>query len=574
MDKLPRSEFPRPDFERENWLCLNGTWDFSIGDKAYDRAITVPFACETALSGVGDTGFHKRVYYRRKVTLPERMRGKRVLLHFGAVDYYCRALVNGRLVGAHEGGQTPFAFDITDELGPEAAFTLEVEAEDDPFDMEMPRGKQFWEEKQRSIFYDRTTGVWQSVWLEAVSPLHIADFKLTPLVDERAVRLEYSLSGFEPCEVELCLTYEGREAGRARVSALSAEGGVTVPIDQTALGQWNFCEDLCWTPETPRLFDARLRVLRGGEACDTVTTYFGMRKIEIVNGVFMLNNRPYYQKLVLDQGYWPDSLLTAPSDEAFVADIRLIKQMGFNGVRKHQKVEDPRFLYHADRLGLLVWGEIGAAYLYSRKAAARLCREWTEAVLRDYSHPCIVAWTPLNESWGVPEIGADKAQQAYSQALCQLTRSLDQTRPVIDNDGWEHTAGDLLTIHDYTADGEGLSAHFRDTQSILALHPGGRRLFAQGYAYADQPVIVSEFGGVKYVPGAPKTEAWGYCEAADAEQFSARLRAQLSALRASPAVQGYCYTQLTDVGTEQNGLLTIDRAPKLPPERVRSMQEG
>lgn len=574
MNKPPRSEFPRPDFERDNWLCLNGEWEFSIGSREYNRTITVPFACESELSGICDRGFHSRVYYRRSVELPETMRGSVILLHFGAVDYSCRVLVNGLLVGCHEGGQTPFELDITDEIGRDERFTVEVEVEDDPADMEMPRGKQFWEEKQRSIFYDRTTGIWQSVWLEAVGSLRLSGCKITPLFDERAVSFEYSLAGYEPCEIEMTMTFEGREAGHTRARALSADGRFTAYIDQKALGQWNFSEDLCWTPETPRLFQVELRVLRGGDVCDAVRSYFGMRKVSVENGVFMLNNRPYYQRLVLDQGYWRKSLLTAPDDAAFERDIRLIKSMGFNGVRKHQKVEDPRFLYYADRLGLLVWGEIGASYIYSRKSAARLYREWTEAVMRDYNHPCIIAWTPLNESWGVQEIGSSAAQQAHSLALYGITRSLDTTRLVIDNDGWEHTRGDLLTIHDYTPDGVRLGEHFKSIESILALHPGGRRLYVNGYGYGGEPIIVSEFGGVKYAPLSTKSDAWGYCEAGSAEQYEARLGALISALRARPQVQGYCYTQLTDVGTEENGLLTIDRVPKLPPERVRMMQEG
>ena len=574
MNDIPRSEFPRPDFERDNWLCLNGRWEFSIGEASYDRTIVVPFACETALSGVEDRGFHSRVFYRRQVELPSRMRGLHILLHFGAVDYACRVLVNGRLAGAHEGGQTPFCMDVTDLIGNDARFTLEAEVEDDPSDLEMPRGKQFWEQEQRSIFYDRTTGIWQSVWLEAVEPLHLADCKLTPLFDERAVKLEYSLAGYQPCDIEMRMTFQGREAGRIRVEALSADGSLVAAIDQSALGQWNFCEDLCWTPETPRLFDVELSVACDGHIIDRVHTYFGMRKVSIENGVFMLNNRPYYQKLVLDQGYWRQSLLTAPCDSAYETDIRLVKSMGFNGVRKHQKVEDPRFLYHADRLGLLVWGEIGAAYLYSRKAATRLYREWTEAVLRDYNHPCIVAWTPLNESWGVQEIGSSAMQQAHSRALYYLTRSLDGTRPVIDNDGWEHTRGDLLTIHDYTPDGKELGRHFCDRESILKLHPGGRSLFVGGYEDNGSPVLVSEFGGIKFTPDADKPEAWGYCEAVCAEQYEASLGGLISALRSSPQVQGYCYTQLTDVGTEENGLLTIDRKPKLDVGCVRRIQEG
>ena len=570
---MPRTEFPRPDFERDNWLCLNGEWDFSMGTRALDRRITVPFACETQRSGIADRGFHPTVYYRRAVTLPQRMQGKQVWLHFGAVDYESRVWVNGQLVANHTGGQTGFSANITPALIPGEPAVIEVEATDDPHDLEMPRGKQYWEEEQRSIFYDRTTGIWQSVWLEAVEPLHLTRCLITPLYDECAVRFEYTLSQALPCELETEVRFEGALVAQVRLHAASARGSFSLQLDQGAMQQWNFYECLSWTPETPRLLNVTFRVLAQGEACDEVRSYFGMRKVSVENGLFMLNNRPYYQKLVLDQGYWRDSLLTAPEDDAFVRDIQLVKAMGFNGVRKHQKVEDPRFLYHADRLGLLVWGEIGSAYVYSRTYASRMYAEWQAALLRDYNHPCIVAWTPLNESWGVQEINASAMQQAHCQALYHITRSLDTTRPVINNDGWEHVEGDLLTIHDYAADGETLARHFQSMESILRLHPGSRSLFASGFAYRGQPVLVSEYGGIKFEPGETDASAWGYCEAADGEQFATRYQSLTGALLAAQDVQGFCYTQLTDVGTEKNGLLTIDRQPKIPLEVIRQINE-
>lgn len=574
MSTPPRHEHPRPDFWRNNWLSLNGEWDFSIGEPSYNRSIVVPFACETKLSQIEETGFHDTVYYRRSVTLPERMQGQQIVLHFGAVDFECRIWVDKKLAVTHTGGQTSFCADITPFLQPELPFTIEVEVKDDPFDLEMPRGKQYWEEHPRSIFYDRTTGIWQSVWLEAASPLHLEQCLITPLFDERSVRFDYILSQATLCTIEAAISFEGAEFACVSIKAESKSGSFTVQLDQSALQKWNFCEDLCWTPETPRLFDVQYRVLQGNGECDCVHTYFGMRKVSIESGVFMLNNRPYYQKLVLDQGYWPDSLMTAPDDDAFVQDIRLIKSMGFNGVRKHQKIEDPRFLYHADHMGLLVWGEIGSAYIYSRTSARQLYCEWQEAILRDYNHPCIIVWTPLNESWGVQEIYQNEMQQAHSQALYHLIRSLDCTRPVISNDGWEHTISDLLTIHDYAADGQTLSAHFHDIQSILHLHPGGRNLFAKGFGYQDQPILVSEYGGVKYAPAKETSGAWGYSEAVDATEFEAAYRALTTAILQSPDVQGFCYTQLTDVGMEENGLLTLNRNPKIAVDMIRLINEG
>ena len=575
MNQIPRPEYPRPDFQRENWLPLNGEWAFSFDEPIFDRKILVPFACETKLSGIHDTSFHSAVWYRRSFSLPEPMHDRQILLHFGAADYTCRLWVNDRFIREHTGGQCGFSADISDALNASGENIIVLEARDDPADLEMPRGKQYWKPESESIFYTRTTGIWQSVWLEAVSPMHLASCRITPLFDERSVHFSYVLSA-APQNVTLTveITFRGKTAGTVSVTPTSARGAFDWQIDQSALSAWNYQEDLVWTPEQPNLFDVTFRVFENGLEVDAVQSYFGMRKVSIQNGQFLLNNRPYYQKLVLDQGYWPESLLTAPSDDAFIRDIELTKAMGFNGVRKHQKVEDPRYLYHADRMGLLVWGEIGAAYLYSEQYADRIYREWLDVLRRDYNHPCIVVWTPLNESWGVQEIETDPRQQAHSEAMVAITKSMDTTRPVVDNDGWEHTSGDLLTIHDYSPSGEMLRAHLGSMDAILALRPAQRALFVGRYAYAGQPILLSEFGGVKFVPGTEAQRSWGYCEADSCATFAEKLRELFDAVRACPLVDGYCYTQLTDVETEQNGLLTYDRTPKLPLETICAILNG
>lgn len=575
MNQIPRPEYPRPDFQREKWLALNGEWDFSFDEPIFDQKILVPFACETKLSGIHDTSFHNAVWYRRSFSLPEPMHDRQILLHFGAVDYTCRLWVNDQFIREHTGGQCGFSADITDALNASGENVIVLEARDDPADLEMPRGKQYWKPESESIFYTRTTGIWQSVWLEAVSPMHLCSCRITPLFDERSVRFSYALSA-APQHVTLTaeITFRGKTAGAVSVTPTSARGAFDWQIDQSALSAWNYQEDLVWTPEQPNLFDVTFRILEHGCEVDAVQSYFGMRKVSIQNGQFLLNNRPYYQKLVLDQGYWPESLLTAPSDEAFIRDIELTKAMGFNGVRKHQKVEDPRYLYHADRMGLLVWGEIGAAYLYSEQYADRIYREWLDVLRRDYNHPCIVVWTPLNESWGVQEIETDPRQQAHSEAMVAITKSMDTTRLVVDNDGWEHTNGDLLTIHDYSPSGEMLRAHLGSMDAILAPRPAQRALFVGRHAYAGQPILLSEFGGVKFVPGTEAQHSWGYCEADSCAAFAGKLRELFDAVRACPLVDGYCYTQLTDVETEQNGLLTYDRTPKLPLETICAILNG
>ena len=552
---LPRGEYPRPDFRRAEWLCLNGQWDFSIGAKTFDRKITVPYACEAPLSGIGDKGFHKTVWYRRTFTLPQEMQGKRILLHFGAVDYICDVWVNGQHVCCHTGGQVGFEADITEALL-DGENTIQVKAFDDYEDPSMPRGKQYWELESKGMYYSRTTGIWQTVWLEAVDPLYLVRCYITPKFDDRAVEFEYQLSQ-DAKELSFEISFRGQKVAELTAAYDRRKPTVTVSLAQV----WN--DEMAWSPENPSLFDARIAIRGEQGVTDTVDTYFGMRKVGIEDGRFMLNNREYYQKLVLDQGYWAQSLMTAPTDEDFIRDIQLTKAMGFNGVRKHQKVEDPRYLYHADRLGLLVWGEIGSAYVYSREYVQTIHSQWMEAVLRDYNHPCIVVWTPMNESWGVKDVKTDKAQQAHCNAMMLTTKALDPTRLVLDNDGWEHTCGDLITIHDYSRDGQELRRKFESMEAIMTIKmkPHGKGLFADGYDYLGQPIFLSEFGGLKNEP-------------ADPECLARKIAEVTQAVLDSPLIHGYCYTQLTDIENEQNGLLTYGREPKLPPEVVCAINQG
>ena len=572
----PRSEYPRPQLVRENWQSLNGVWDFSFTETAretgvFEREILVPYAYQSKCSGIDDQDFHDVVFYRKRFTLPRTMAGKLILLHFGAVDYYSQLWVNGQYVREHTGGHIGFSADITGYLT-EGENTLVVRAEDPARDLEMPRGKQYWERTSDSIFYTRTTGIWQTVWLEAVERVHLKSLFLTPQLDEMSVEIQYETSVREPVTLTAALGFEGREITVHRVTEAGGGGRFSIGINQQDLGKWQLHEQIVWTPEHPRLIDVELSLAQEGRVTDRVKSYFGMRKVSIENGKFCLNNRPYYQKLLLDQGYWARGLLTAPADEDYVTDIRLAKEMGFNGVRKHQKIEDPRFFYHADRMGFLVWGEMAAAYSYSRRYVARITAEWTAEILRDYNHPCIVAWTPLNESWGVTGILKDKAQQHHSAAMVHLTKSLDSTRPVISNDGWEHTCTDLLTIHDYEPHRETLTARYESLQSILSAQPCQRFLFAEGWSYDGQPILVTEFGGISYQKG--KQTGWGYSAADSDEDFAARYEAVVAPLLASPCVQGFCYTQLTDVEQEINGLLTDDRKPKIDPAVIRAINQG
>jgi beta-galactosidase/beta-glucuronidase len=564
----PRPEYPRPQFARNEWLNLNGVWQFDYDDAnvglkerwfeqhAFSRQISVPFAFQTPLSGIGENAFHDCVWYRREFTLPQGWTGKRVLLNFGAVDYRAWVWVNSQFVVYHEGGHTPFSADISDFLA-DGANSLVVRVEDFSTDKGQPRGKQYWEVESKSIFYTRTTGLWQTVWLEPVAESYLERVKITPDIDTSQVTIEYFVTGDAQIETEIA--FGGQQLLKQTHSSETQTFSLTTPQ--------------LWSPEQPNLYDLTVRVLRDGQVVDEVKSYFGMRKISIEGGKVLLNNQPYYMRLVLDQGYNPEGLLTFPSDEYIKREVELTKAMGFNGARKHQKVEEPLYLYWADKLGLLVWGEMANAYDYTEQSVKRVVAEWQEAVQRDYNHPCIVAWVPINESWGVPNLPADQRQIDHLRTLYYLTKSLDTTRPVISNDGWEHAKSDLCTIHDYTGERDTLTNRYSALESALQFRPADKAIYTNGNGYQGEPVLVTEFGGIAFRQS--DWEGWGYHKtAANETEFIQRYRDVVGALLESALVQGFCYTQLTDVEQEINGLLTYDRRPKVDVEIIRKINLG
>ncbi|MGE5646660.1 MAG: glycoside hydrolase family 2 protein [Acidobacteriota bacterium] len=573
---VPRSEYPQPQFQRDEWLTLNGRWEFEFDDanvglkedwpagaKKFSRAITVPFAFESAKSGIGDPSFHPYIWYRRAFTVPAAWRGKRVLLNFGAVDYLARVWVNGRAAGEHRGGNVPFRFDITPLLKA-GANTIVVRAEDQPRDLYMPRGKQFWKPKSASIFYTRTSGIWQPVWIEAAGESYLERVRITPSNDG-LVRFEAKIDSPAP-DLEFHATV-ARGSGTV-ASAMSR--GVEDRFETAAL----VSDPALWSPADPALYDVTFELRRAGAVIDRVHSYFGFRTVAVERGRVAINGRPVYLKFVLDQGYWPESTLTPPSEDAIQYDIRMTKEMGFNGVRKHQKVEDPRYLYWADKLGLLVSGEIANAYRYDETYVSRITGEWIEAVERDYNHPSVIMWVPINESWGVPDL-KDPRQQFHLKSLYALTHSLDATRPVIDNDGWEHTeATDLLGLHDYAKTGDILYEKYRNAgEPGAAIPDNGRAAFAPGVEYNGAPLFLSEFGGIAFIPegaNVPK-DSWGYAGVEKTREAAlARLRSLYEGIARTPFI-GICYTQLTDVEQEVNGLMTYDRKLKFDAKALREI---
>lgn len=578
--------YPRPQLQRAHWQSLNGSWEFAIDAKAgicdpaqvrWDRRIMVPFAPETAASGVGETGFFSAVWYRRQFPRPVLQAGERLLLHFGAVDYNATVWVNGVKVRTHEGGYTPFSVEITEMLRESEAQEVVVRAEDDPVDLEKPRGKQDWKLEPHSIWYPRTTGIWQTVWMEVVPAAYVESVRWTSNLKRWEIAMGVQVRGTLAPGSKLAVrmfagglmlasdTY-GFVQAEAGTGSLTA-GEILRRIALSDPGIDDSRNSLLWSPSSPTIIDIEMDLLGpNGEVLDSVLSYTALRAVAIQGNRVILNGRPVQLRLVLDQGYWPESGLTAPNESAFVRDILLVKGMGFNGVRKHQKIEDPRFLYWADHLGLLVWEEMPSAYRYTQRSVERLTREWMEVLKRDSSHPCIISWVPFNESWGVPDLPDSPAQRAYVQALYHLTKTLDPTRPVLGNDGWESVATDVIGIHDYDKEPANIAKRYGADEVKTRLfqfeRPGGRLLRVGEEAHERvQPIVLTEFGGIA-LETADKA-IWGYSSARTPEELEERYTALLKVVRSLPALAGFCYTQLTDTYQEANGLLYADRRPKV-----------
>ncbi|GBF10437.1 MAG: glycoside hydrolase family 2 protein [Tepidibacillus sp.] len=594
MKKIPRSEYPRPQLVRKDWFNLNGEWCFAFDDnnvglkekwfqkdEPFDRKINVPFAYQTRLSGIHDPSFHDWVWYKREFTIPNEWNDKKILIHFGAVDYRAWIYVNGQFAGYHEGGHTPFSFDITEHLTWEKE-SIVVRVEDPSTDETIPRGKQFWIEKSDSIWYTRTTGIWQTVWVEPVNSTRISKLRLTPDIDRGSIDVEFDVIGeFANKKAEIEIQIKNDFVARDTIEIYESYNKRSINLYNQHIFRTGFHHNgWNWTPETPNLFDIKITLKDedNQNVLDEIESYFGLRKIHTENGMVYLNNKPYYQKLVLDQGYWEDGLITAPTDEDLKKDIVLAKEMGFNGCRKHQKVEDPRFLYWADQLGYLVWGECASSPYYSQDAVARLTKEWIEIIERDYNHPSIVAWVPINESWGVPMIRANHQQQHHSLAMYHLIHSYDPTRLVISNDGWELTKTDICAVHNYNHGSEDEKEKyeaFKESLStkdaILHSQPARRRIYANGFEHQGEPILLTEFGGIGFKVG--EDAGWGYTSVKNEQEFVADYRRVLEAVYASKILHGFCYTQLTDVEQEINGLLTYSRKPKCDLKKIKEINE-
>lgn len=572
-------EYPRPSFIRKEWINLNGTWDFQFDDSnigeidkwykehPFQTEINVPYCYQSELSGINDKTFHPVVWYNREVKLDDNFLDQRVVLNFGAVDFDTKLWVNGDFVGGHQGGNVAFNFDLTLHLkSGNNKITLRVEDQEDPA---QPRGKQSWKGKPFECWYTPTTGIWQSVWLEKVGTTFIESVLITPDVDNKTAKMEFALENMKKgLNLKLELYFKGNFFKSMDISLSNRHPVITVDIDNPD----ELDASYLWHPEHPNLFDLKLSIIERNQVIDQVDTYFGMRKISSRDGVILINNMPYFQKLILDQGYWDESLMTPPTDLALKEDIEKSMSMGFNGARKHQKMEDPSFYYWADKLGFLVWGEMPSNYNFSNRGIDLITNEWKSFVNKTYNHPSIITWVPVNESWGVWNIVSDKQKQDFSNALYYLTKSLDKTRLVSGNDGWEQTESDICGIHDYVAKGEDFLKKTVDKESYLKTFSDWRMIYADGYKYSGQPIMLTEYGGIAF---ASDDIGWGYQgKVKDEDEFIARFKSITESIIKTGYFTGLCYTQLTDVQQEMNGLMHADRSFKVSPKRIKEILDN
>ncbi len=556
---VPRSEHPKPQFERKNWMTLNGEWDFCIDNgrsgparglqsdfASYDRKILVPFCPQSALSGVEIKDFLYGVWYHRTVELTDEQISGRTVLHIGAADFRTTVYVNGEEAGVHVGGYVSFSFDIS-AFVKAGVNEIAVFCEDDERNPHIPRGKQSEEYHSHGCDYTRTTGIWQSVWLEFTPKTYIRSVRFYPDVNTSSLTAVFSLCGH--ADLTLKALYDGREVGAVSVPNAGGSETVTLPLSETHL----------WEVGQGRLYDLELTF---GE--DLVDSYFGLRQVQMDGYRFLLNGKSVFQRLVLDQGFYPDGIYTAPSDEALHGDVLLSKKLGFNGARLHQKVFEERFLYHCDREGYLVWGEYPNWGLdHSRPDSIyTFLPEWTAELERDFNHPSIIGWCPFNETWNV---GGRQQFDPLLNLVYRTTKAVDVTRPCIDTSGNYHVETDIFDMHDYEQD----VAVFSETQRLFRDEDKIRNFCADRQTYTKGlPVFYSEYGGIKW---AKQTEnsatSWGYGNAPKTEEeFKVRYKGLTDALLDNPKVFGFCYTQLTDIEQEQNGCYYYDRSPKFDSE--------
>ena len=571
--QTPRPEYPRPQFERADWVNLNGTWTYTFDfgktgsnrgfekSTGFDGKITVPFCPESSLSGVQYTDFINGMWYQRTINIPANWEGKKILLNFGAVDYESHIYIDGKLVRSHYGTGSSFTCDLTRFVKPGQSHSLVVQVNDDLRGGTQPGGKQSTRFESHACSYTRVTGIWQTVWMEAVDKEALKSVFAVPDIDQQQLVIHPTFYG-ENSQNKLIVTVsDGKKVVSTKTVPATNNSVVVLPVKNPKL----------WSPETPNLYDVTYKVVRDGKTIDEIKSYAGMRKVHCANGYFYLNNKPYYQRLVLDQGYYPDGIWTAPTDEALKKDIEMSKAVGFNGARLHQKCFEERYYYWADKLGYITWGESSSWCLNenSELAARNFISEWTDLVERDRNHPSLVTWTPFNESWGAADTGA---YPRMVRDVYNVTKAIDPTRPVNDASGDCHVLTDIWSVHNYQRDSLQLTKDFTFEHGKEPYRNiGNKKNLA---VYEGQPYMLDEFGGLPWIPKEERANSWGYGGNIDnMEDFYSILEKQIDALKACKHIVGFCYTQITDVEQEKNGIYYYDRRPKFDNARIKAIFE-
>lgn len=573
---IPRSEFPNPQLKRDNWLCLNGEWEFEIdianetyftsNQRDWDNKVVeistekrrklkdkiiVPFCPESELSGIGYKGFMDAVWYRRDIVLPKEMQGKRIILHFGAVDHDATVFINGEKVGEHHGGYTPFAFDITDKLNGIDDY-ITVLAQDDLRHGVYGAGKQCAKVNSFECSYTRTTGIWQSVWIEAVERQHIDFFRLTPIVEESAIAIELNTATADEVTLTATASFEGRIVGKKDVVMKNGYTAFSLQLSELVL----------WDLGKGNLYDITFTLTQNGKEIDKVYSYFGMRSVSFKDGKFYLNGKSVFGRFILDQGFYPDGIYTAKDTSYFARDIRLAMELGFNGARFHEKIFEPLAIYEADKAGYMIWDEYPDWHMNhtSLECLPELITVWQEEIKRDYNHPSIIGWCCLNETW---DLNYRRQNNDVLSTIYHVVKNLDNTRPVIDTSGNYHVITDTYDTHDYTQDPVKWAEYFKND-------PYYDRFKDVRQTYNGTPYWVSEYGGIKITDG---VEGWGYGDAAKSKsEFIARYKGLTDVLLDNPKCWALCYTQLTDVEQEQNGLYYYDRSDRFTKEEKEQLR--
>lgn len=579
-----RKDYPRPQFVRDSFIDLNGEWDFCFdfdnGGEAKHwenglpegaKKIKVPFAYQTTASGIGETKRCDNVWYARKFT-PSVKKGESPIINFEGVDYTVKVWLNGTYLGSHTGAYSRASFNAGAAV--KSGENLLVVKAEDSYSCRRPRGKQRSTDNSYTCWYVDTTGIWKSVWAEKVADAYLEYVHITPDFDTLTAMFEGKIAGnLAGLKLKTYVKFGGKVISETAVTVTDSRVSFVVSVDCEA----HFFSDMLWRGGDPHLYDVTFVLERGLNEVDKIGSYFGMVKYRSEKNCINVNDTPVYLKMLLDQGYWKDSHLTPPSEEAIEKDILLTLEAGFNGIRKHQKIEDERFYYYCDILGVYVWCEMPSMYEFNTESVNSFINEWQEVVLQNRNHPCIMAYVPFNESWGIPAVHGNRRQQQFTESAYHLTKTLDSNKLVIANDGWDQTVTDIVTIHNYAENGDTLTKIYEngDAMEDKMSIPFGewRHVFADGYKYEGQPVLISEFGGIAF--SADGNKGWGYGNlVADEDVFLSRLKSLVLSIKRMRGVCGYCLTQTTDVQQEVNGVLTEERKWKVDVKKLKEINDA